>query len=89
MRERGRRDYESDLEDALTRGRAEGRAEGMAEGRAEGMAEGRAEGEFEAKTTLLIGLLHNSLTANLPSKELAKLCGLSVGDVERLRDKGR
>ena len=65
MRERGRRDYESDLEDALCRGRAEGKAEG--------------------KIELVVGLLTNPLTAKLSSKDLAKLCGMSVAEVENIR----
>jgi predicted transposase/invertase (TIGR01784 family) len=73
MRERGRRDYESDLEDALCRGREEGKAEGKAEGKLE----------------FLVGLLTNPLTAKLPSKDIAKLCGISVAEVEHVRAKGR
>ncbi|MBM4250561.1 MAG: Rpn family recombination-promoting nuclease/putative transposase [Deltaproteobacteria bacterium] len=88
MRERGRRDYESDLEYALTRGRAEGIAEGEARGRAEGIAEGIAEGERNAKITLLHGLLGNVATSGLSSKELATLCGLSVDEVDKLRATG-
>ena len=61
MRERGRRDYESDLEDALVRGRAEGKLE------------------------VLAALLDNPVTAKLPSKEIAKLCGLSMAEVEKMR----
>ncbi|MBM4252296.1 MAG: hypothetical protein FJ146_10015 [Deltaproteobacteria bacterium] len=85
MRERGRRDYESDLEYALTRGRAEGMAEGEARGRAEGIAEG----ERVAKISLLHGLLGNVATSGLSSKELATLCGLSVDEVDKLRAKER
>ena len=77
MRERGRRDYESDLEDALVRGRAEGEAIGK--------AEGAEAGELAAKSKFLLGLLTNPVTANLPSNEIAKLCGVSVAEVEKVR----
>ena len=79
MRERGRRDYESDLEDALVRGRAEGKAEGKAEGEAKGKAEGKLE--------VLVAVLANPLTAKLPNKEIAKLCGLSIAEIEKMRAK--
>jgi predicted transposase/invertase (TIGR01784 family) len=65
MRERGRRDYESDLEDALVRGRAEGKTEGRLE--------------------VLVALLANPLTAKLPNEEIAKLCGLSIAEVAKMR----
>ena len=73
MRERGRRDYESDLEDALVRGRDEGKAEGEAKGKA------------EAKLEVLVALLANPLAAKLPNEEIAKVCGLSVAEVEKMR----
>ena len=47
--------------------------------------EGRAEGELAAKKALLHSLLTNPLPANLPHDEIAKLCGLSVSDVESVR----
>ena len=73
MRERGRRDYESDLEDALVRGRAYGKAAGEAKGKAEGRLE------------VLVALVANPLTAKLPSNEIAKVCGFSIAEVEKMR----
>ena len=75
MRERGRRDYESDMSYFLNRGREEGRAEG------------EAKGELAAKNTILASLLASPLAAKISNHEIAKICGLSEAEVERARRK--
>jgi len=54
----------------------------LCRGRAESKAEGKAEGEIAAKSSFLLSLLVNPLTATLPNKDIATLCGLSVAEVE-------
>ena len=60
----------------------------LCRGRAESKAEGKAEGEIAAKSSFLLSLLVNPLTATLPNKDIATLCGLSVAEVERILAKG-
>ena len=58
-------------------GRAEGRAEGIIKGRAEGKIEGRAEGKAEVARNLL----HMGMSVD----DVAKACGMTKEEVERLR----
>ena len=58
-------------------GRAEGRAEGIIKGRAEGKIEGRAEGKAEVARNLL----HMGMSVD----DVAKACGVTKEEVERLR----
>jgi len=87
QREKGFRDYISDIHYARETGKAEGKAEGIAVGKAEGIAVGKAEGEAKGKNEerlrMLAQLLSNHRTATMPAEELASLCGLSVDEVMR------
>ena len=63
-------------------GRAEGRAEGLAEGRAEGRAQGREEGRAEAKRDFA----RNLITIGVPNDIIVKSTGLTVEEIEALRN---
>ncbi len=56
------------------------RAEGIAEGKAEGKAEGRAEGRINVAENML-------LTKQFSNDIIAKLCDLTVEEVEKLKEK--
>ena len=58
------------------------KAEGRAEGRAEGKEEGKAEGRVEERNTLIIRMYENKLT----SEQIASITGLSIKEVEYIRD---
>ena len=61
-------------EAALARGRAEGEAKGRAEGRAEGEAKGRAE------------TARRMLDMNFTSEQISQVTGLSLDEIEALRN---
>ena len=66
--------------EAIAEGLAEGRAEGLAEGLAEGRAEGRAEGLAEA----IMQIARNMRSMELDVEVIAKVTGLTVGEIEKL-----
>jgi len=81
---RSRRMYESDLESNLAtaedRGRQIGRQEGIQKGLKRGIKKGRQEGVFE--------VAGNLLKTSLPLDEIAKVTGLTIEEIDKLRHKG-
>ena len=71
---------ERDLRNQMAYARKEAIAEGLAEGRAEGLAEGRAEGLAEAT----MQIARNMRSMELDVEVIAKVTGLTVGEIEKL-----
>ena len=75
------RDIVNAIKTAEKRKYAEGKEDGRAEGREEGRAEGREEGRAEEKVEIARKLLE----MNSPVNDIAKATGLSIEEIERLR----
>ena len=67
-------------------GEAKGRAEGEAKGRAEGEAKGRAEGRAEGEAKGIASTARRMLDMNFTSEQIAQATGLSLDEIEALRD---
>ena len=70
----------------IKKGRAEGKAEGLAEGEAKGEARGLAKGLAKGSLAAKIETARNMLAEKFPIEQIAKLTGLSLSEVKKLKD---
>ena len=87
---RDRLDYENSFKwaraDGLEQGRAEGEARGEARGRAEGEARGEARGRAEGEARGRADTARNLLRMGLAPSQITEATGLSLDEIEALRD---
>ena len=87
---RDRLDYENSFKwaraDGFEQGRAEGEARGEARGRAEGEARGEARGRAEGEARGRADTARNLLRMGLAPSQIAEATGLSLDEIEALRD---
>ena len=77
--------YELDLQDARIEGKEEGIAEGIEIGRNEGLEKGHSEGRYE----MAVLITENMMKQGLTPEQTAALTGLTVDEVEALRNRIR
>ena len=70
----------------LAEGRAQGLEEGLAEGRAEGIIEGRAEGKAQGIAEEAMRIAHNLLASGMEEEFISKNTGLSLEEIEKLKN---
>jgi len=78
--------YEEGHEEGREKGRKEGREEGREKGREEGREKGREEGRTEGEILKARDVAKKMLKNNKPINEIIEYSGLSIEEINKLRN---